>query len=109
MPLPQACASPGTGCCSGTGEVLVRTLIVTGGAGFIGCNFVRLALKEGEHRVVVLDKLTYAGNRESLAEVEGQPGYAFVQADIADREAVRRVFAEHRPDAVVNFAAETHV
>src|SRR6185369_3976277 len=109
MRRPRACARSGTACRNGTGEVRVRTLIVTGGAGFIGCNFVRLALAGGAHRVVVLDKLTYAGNRESLAEVEGQPGYAFVQADIADREAVRRVFREHRPDAVVNFAAETHV
>jgi dTDP-glucose 4,6-dehydratase len=87
----------------------MNTIVVTGGAGFIGCNYVRLALAESEDRVVVLDALTYAGHLESLAEVEGHPRYAFVQADIADREAVRRVFRDHRPTAVVNFAAETHV
>jgi dTDP-glucose 4,6-dehydratase len=85
------------------------TLIVTGGAGFIGVNFVRHALAHTEDRLVVLDKLTYAGNLESLADIASHPRYAFVQADIADREAVRRVFREHRPRGVVNFAAETHV
>src|SRR4051794_16683678 len=85
------------------------TLIVTGGAGFIGCNFVRLALARGDDRVVVFDKLTYAGNPESLAEVASHPRYAFVQGDIADRAAVRELFRAHRPHAVVNFAAETHV
>jgi dTDP-glucose 4,6-dehydratase len=87
----------------------VDTIVVTGGAGFIGANFVRHALAHADARVVVLDKLTYAGNLESLAEVSSHPRYAFVQADIADREAVRAVFHEHRPAAVVNFAAETHV
>jgi dTDP-glucose 4,6-dehydratase len=87
----------------------VDTIVVTGGAGFIGANFVRHALAHTDARVVVLDKLTYAGNLESLAEVSSHPRYAFVQADIADREAVRAVFREHGPAAVVNFAAETHV
>jgi len=87
----------------------VDTIVVTGGAGFIGSNFVRHALARTGARVVVLDKLTYAGNLESLADVSADPRYAFVQADIADREAVRSVFREHRPSAVVNFAAETHV
>jgi dTDP-glucose 4,6-dehydratase len=87
----------------------VGTIVVTGGAGFIGCNFVRHLLGATEDRVVVLDKLTYAGNLESLADVAGHPRYAFVQADIADREAARALFRDHRPDAVVNFAAETHV
>jgi dTDP-glucose 4,6-dehydratase len=85
------------------------TLIVTGGAGFIGVNFVRHVLAHTEDRVVVLDKLTYAGNLESLAEVSGHPRFAFVQADIADRAAVRAVFRAERPRALVNFAAETHV
>ncbi len=85
------------------------TIVVTGGAGFIGANFVRRALARTDARVVVLDKLTYAGNLESLADVASHPRYAFVEADIADRAAVRAVFAEHRPAAVVNFAAETHV
>jgi len=87
----------------------VRTLLVTGGAGFIGSNFVRHALARADARVVVLDALTYAGNLESLADVSSHPRYEFVQADIADRDAVRAVFTRLRPDAVVNFAAETHV
>jgi dTDP-glucose 4,6-dehydratase len=84
-------------------------MIVTGGAGFIGCNFVRHALEKTADEVVVFDKLTYAGSLESLAEVEDHPRYRFVRGDIADREAVRRLFAEVRPTAVVNFAAESHV
>jgi dTDP-glucose 4,6-dehydratase len=87
----------------------METLLVTGGAGFIGCNFVRLALAETRARIVILDKLTYAGSLENLADVLGDPRLTFVQGDIADRVEVRRVFAEHRPDAVVNFAAESHV
>ncbi len=87
----------------------MHTLLVTGGAGFIGCNFVRLALAETDARVVVLDKLTYAGSLENLADVWGQPRLTFVAGDIVDRAEVRRVFAEHRPGAVLNFAAETHV
>ena len=87
----------------------METLLVTGGAGFIGSNFVRLVLAETEARVVVLDKLTYAGSLESLADVLDSPRLVFVQEDIADRRAVRRLFAEHRPTAVVNFAAESHV
>jgi len=87
----------------------MTTLIVTGGAGFIGSNFVRHALARTSHRILVLDALTYAGNRESLSEVENDPRFAFVQADIADRAAVREVFRAERPAAIVNFAAETHV
>ncbi|HEX2164727.1 MAG TPA: dTDP-glucose 4,6-dehydratase [Thermoanaerobaculia bacterium] len=88
----------------------METLIVTGGAGFIGSSFVRLALAERPGtRVVVFDKLTYAGNLANLADVADHPGYAFVQGDIADRDDVRRLFAAHRPAAVVNFAAESHV
>ncbi len=84
-------------------------IVVTGGAGFIGANFVRKALAETDARVVVFDKLTYAGNPESLADVSASPRYAFWQGDIADREAVRSLLREVRPAAVVNFAAETHV
>jgi dTDP-glucose 4,6-dehydratase len=87
-----------------------ETLIVTGGAGFIGCNFVRLVLSEGSwDRVVVLDKLTYAGSLENLSDVLTDPRLVFAEGDIADRVEVRRLFAEHRPSAVVNFAAESHV
>jgi dTDP-glucose 4,6-dehydratase len=90
------------------------TLLITGGAGFIGSNFVRFVLAETPPvaaRVVVLDKLTYAGSRESLAGLDDLygPRLAFVEGDIADRGTVRRLFAEHRPTAVVNFAAESHV
>jgi dTDP-glucose 4,6-dehydratase len=85
------------------------TMIVTGGAGFIGSNFVRHALRHTSDRVVVLDKLTYAGSLESLKELEGDPRFAFVRGDIADRETVQAVFREHRPTSLVNFAAESHV
>ena len=85
------------------------TIVVTGGAGFIGGNFVRHLLGATGERVVVVDKLTYAGSRRSLADVEADPRFAFVEADIADRKAVRALFREHAPQAVVNFAAETHV
>jgi dTDP-glucose 4,6-dehydratase len=85
------------------------TLIVTGGAGFIGSNFVHLVLAEGPYRVVVLDKLTYAGRLENLQPVEVDPRFRFVRGDIADRHQVRRLFAEVKPAALINFAAESHV
>jgi len=85
------------------------TILVTGGAGFIGCNFVRLALAETEARLLILDKLTYAGSLESLAGVLGDSRLRFLHGDIAERSTVQRVFLEHRPSAVVNFAAESHV
>ncbi len=84
-------------------------VLVTGGAGFIGSNFVRLLLAETAASVLVVDKLTYAGNLASLADVTADPRYAFLQADIADGAAMRQIFREHRPRAVVNFAAESHV
>jgi dTDP-glucose 4,6-dehydratase len=87
----------------------VDTLLITGGAGFIGCNLVRLALARTGSRIVVLDKLTYAGHRESLADVAGRPRFAFVQTDLADRDSVRAAFREFEPAAVMNLAAETHV
>lgn len=82
--------------------------LVTGGAGFIGGNFVLEAVARGI-RVVNLDALTYAGNLDTLASLEGNPDHVFVHGDIGDRELVSRLLAEHRPDAVVNFAAESHV
>jgi dTDP-glucose 4,6-dehydratase len=85
------------------------TMIVTGGAGFIGSNFVRLALARTKARVVVFDKLTYAGNRLNLQEVADNPRFTFIRGDIADRQAVRALYAEHAPRWVVNFAAESHV
>jgi dTDP-glucose 4,6-dehydratase len=83
-------------------------ILVTGGAGFIGSAVVRLAVSRG-HEVVNLDALTYAANLENVASVAGSPLYAFEQADIRDRPALERVFAKHRPDAVMHLAAESHV
>ena len=86
------------------------TFIVTGGAGFIGSNFIFYLLKNHpEDRVVCLDKLTYAGNLSTLAPVMSQANFRFVKADICDRAAVEKLFEEEKPDIVVNFAAESHV
>lgn len=84
-------------------------ILVTGGAGFIGANYVRLLLDRGEDRVVNFDLLTYAGNLENLAGCEANPRYRFVRGDVRDRQAVRAVLAEEKIDAVVHFAAESHV
>lgn len=84
------------------------TWLVTGGAGFIGGNFVLEAVKNGV-RVVNLDALTYAGNLDTLASLEGSPNHLFVQGDIGDAALVESLLREHRPEAVVNFAAESHV
>ena len=83
-------------------------ILVTGGAGFIGSAVVRQAMRDG-HEVVNLDALTYAANLENVADVAGMPGYAFEQVDIRDRSALDRVFAQHKPDAVMHLAAESHV
>ena len=86
------------------------TILVTGGAGFIGANFVHYQLKEHpEERVVCLDALTYAGNLENLTAALQNPRFRFVKGDIADRETVNALFEEEKPDIVVNFAAESHV
>jgi dTDP-glucose 4,6-dehydratase len=85
------------------------TILVTGGAGFIGGNFVLDWLVGQSETVVNLDKLTYAGNLQTLASVQGNPRHVFVQGDIGDRALVERMLAEHQPRAVVNFAAESHV
>ncbi|MDX1914455.1 MAG: dTDP-glucose 4,6-dehydratase [Methylophilus sp.] len=84
-------------------------IVVTGGAGFIGSNFVNNWVKLGLGKVVTLDKLTYAGNLENLAEIEGHPDHVFVHADIGDRAAVKALLTTHQPRAVLNFAAESHV
>ena len=83
-------------------------LLITGGAGFIGSNLARLAHAAG-HEIMVVDKLTYAGNRSSLADLLGQPRFTFIQADICDAETMRRVFAEASPEKVLHLAAESHV
>lgn len=88
---------------------LADALLVTGGAGFIGSNFVRHVLARTASHVVVVDKLTYAGNLASLADVANDPRFHFVHADIADRQAMDGLVREHRPRALVNFAAESHV
>ncbi len=84
-------------------------ILVTGGAGFIGSAVIRHIIRNTADSVVNLDKLTYAGNLESLAEVSASERYAFEQVDICDRSAVERVFREHQPDAVMHLAAESHV
>ena len=86
----------------------MKTWLVTGGAGFIGGNFVLDAVRRGV-RIVNLDALTYAGNLDTLASLDGEAGHLFVHGDIGDRALVDSLLREHRPDAVVNFAAESHV
>ena len=86
------------------------TVLVTGGAGFIGSNFMFYMVdKYPDYRIVCLDKLTYAGNLSTLAPVMDYPNFRFVKLDICDREGIYHLFEEERPDAVVNFAAESHV
>jgi dTDP-glucose 4,6-dehydratase len=87
----------------------MSTILVTGGAGFIGSCFVREWIAEEQTPIVNLDKLTYAGNLDSLADVLDDPRHVFIKGDIADGTLVGRLLAEHRPWAVVNFAAESHV
>ena len=85
-------------------------MLVTGGAGFIGSNFVQYEVKNHpEDEIINLDLLTYAGNLESVKPVENAPNYRFVRGDIADREFIFRLFEEEKPDVIVNFAAESHV
>src|SRR5438876_11867607 len=85
-------------------------ILITGGAGFIGSSFVRYVLRtRNDIEVVNYDLLTYAGNLRNVAEVANDPRYRFVRGDIADALRVENLFEEHRFDAVVNFAAETHV
>ncbi|NEX19140.1 dTDP-glucose 4,6-dehydratase [Thiorhodococcus mannitoliphagus] len=87
----------------------MRTILVTGGAGFIGGNFVHYILDETDVRVINLDALTYAGNLDTLADLRDNPRHVFVQGDIADHALISRLLAEYEVDAVVNFAAESHV
>ena len=89
--------------------LVVKTILVTGGAGFIGSAFIRLVMRERRFAVVNVDKLTYAGNLESLEEVSDDARYSFARIDICDGPAIASLFETHRPDAVVHLAAESHV
>ena len=88
-----------------------NTILVTGGAGFIGSNFVLdwIALEQDSDSIINLDKLTYAGNLQNLASLEGNPRHIFIRGDIGDAALVAKLLAEHQPRAIVNFAAESHV
>lgn len=112
MPQGAVTAPPGTvsahGAMTGFATPLPSPLLVTGGAGFIGANFVHRAVAAGA-RVITLDALTYSGNRASLASLDGNPNHEFVHGSITDRTQLDTLLARHRPRAIVNFAAETHV
>jgi len=84
-------------------------IVVTGGAGFIGANFVLDWCSQSSESIVNLDKLTYAGNLENLASLQGNPQHTFVQGDLGDRALVDALLTQHKPRAVINFAAESHV
>ena len=87
-----------------------KTILVTGGAGFIGSNFVPyFAAKYPEYNVINLDKLTYAGNLDNLKECEGMSNYTFIQGDICDEALIEKLFVEHDIRGVIHFAAESHV
>ena len=87
----------------------MNTMLVTGGAGFIGCNFVRLALQQTQARIVVFDKLTYAGSLLNLRDVQNHPRFAFIKGDITDLPAVKLAMEQYQASSIVHFAAETHV
>ncbi|MFV0520901.1 MAG: dTDP-glucose 4,6-dehydratase [Mangrovibacterium sp.] len=87
-----------------------KTILITGGAGFIGSHVVRLFVnKYPNYKIVNLDKLTYAGNLANLKDIEGKPSYEFVKADIVDAKAISEVFSKYKPDGVIHLAAESHV
>lgn len=86
-----------------------KIILVTGGAGFIGSAVVRHLIQNTSHKVVNVDKLTYAGNLESLKEIEGSPNYTFEKVDICDADELKRVFNEHQPEIIMHLAAESHV
>ena len=85
------------------------TILVTGGSGFIGSNFIRTTLIESDETIVNVDALTYAGNRESLTDLENHARYVFCLGNIGESETIIRLLNEHKPTAILNFAAESHV
>ena len=87
----------------------MKTILITGGCGFIGSHFIRRLQEEGGWRIINIDKLTYAGNLENLKDLQEGPGYRFVKGDIGNPALVNEVFLQEKPGAVVNFAAESHV
>lgn len=87
----------------------MQTILVTGGAGFIGGNFAHFLAKEADVQIINLDKLTYAGNLDTLAPLRGNGRHVFIEGDIGDRDLIRRLLGDYRVNAVVNFAAESHV
>ena len=87
-----------------------RTIIITGGAGFIGSHVVRLFVnKHPDYHIINLDKLTYAGNLANLTDIENKPNYTFVKGDICDYELVKKVISENNVDGIIHLAAESHV
>src|SRR5690606_27209594 len=87
-----------------------KTIIITGGAGFIGSHVAREFVKKyPDYQIVNLDALTYAGNLANLKDIEDLPNYNFVKADITDAEVIRNIFQQYRPDGVIHLAAESHV
>src|SRR5580704_2182002 len=88
---------------------MLRDIFVTGGAGFIGSNFIQGWLEEAPGRLISIDKGTYAAASNGMSEVAGDGRYRLVRGDIADRELIKTLLREHQPAAVINFAAETHV
>ncbi|HWR45828.1 dTDP-glucose 4,6-dehydratase [Sporomusa sp.] len=87
----------------------MNTILVTGGAGFIGSNFIHMALRLNNARIINLDKLTYAGNLDSLSDIELNPQYSFIQGDICDQALVGKILSDYLPTSIVHFAAESHV
>lgn len=87
----------------------MKNIFITGGAGFIGSNFVKFVLKKYDYKIINYDKLTYAGNLENLTDIEKHPNYKFVKGDICDKEFAEKIINENNVDTIVNFAAESHV
>jgi dTDP-glucose 4,6-dehydratase len=90
-------------------KIMTKKILITGGAGFIGSAVIRYSINNTNHSVINVDKLTYAGNLESLASVENDERYTFEQVDICNANEIKRVFNEHQPDIIMHLAAESHV